>query len=146
MRNTLNWILVACGGILIVAELLLGAVTGFDLALIGVSLVAGGGIGLFFESTKIGLFSSGALALLYFAFFRRRIRSHLTARERPTNVDALLGRAGVVTARLAAGAAGRVKISGEEWRAVLAPGAGPAREPGEQITVESVDGVTLTVR
>jgi len=36
VRNAVNWILVGCGGLLIAAEVLLGAATGFDLALMGV--------------------------------------------------------------------------------------------------------------
>jgi membrane protein implicated in regulation of membrane protease activity len=86
VRNTVNWLLIGSGGILIAVEVLLGAATGFDLALMGVSLAAGGGVGLFFHSTKVGLFSSGALAFLYLAVLRSRIRSHLTARNRPSNI------------------------------------------------------------
>lgn len=146
VKNVVNWLLVGCGGILIAAEVLLGAATGFDLALMGASLAAGGGIGLFFESTKVGLFSSGALAFIYLAFFRKWLRSRLTGRDRPSNVDALIGRTGVVTSRLAAESPGRVKMGDEIWRAVLSPGAGTAREQGESVTVEAVDGVTLLVR
>ncbi len=32
MRNTVNWLLIGSGGILIAVEVLLGAATGFDLA------------------------------------------------------------------------------------------------------------------
>ena len=140
MRNTVNWLLIGSGGILIAVEVLLGAATGFDLALMGVSLAAGGGVGLFFHSTKVGLFSSGALAFLYLGVLRNRIRSHMTARNRPSNVDALVGRTRVVTTRVAP------KLGGELWRAVLTPADSGAREPGESVTVESVEGVTLTVR
>ena len=146
MRNTVNWLLIGSGGILIAVEVLLGAATGFDLALMGVSLAAGGGVGLFFHSTKVGLFSSGALAFLYLGVLRSRIRSHLTARNRPSNVDDLVGRTGVVTSRVTPNAPGQVKLGGELWRAVLTPVDSGAREPGESVTVESVEGVTLTVR
>lgn len=146
MRNIVNWLLVAAGGILIVAELILGAVTGFDLALLGISLTAGGALGLLFGSTKVGLFSAGALALIYFAFFRRWVRSRLASTDQPTNVDAIVGQSGVVTARLTAQDAGQVKIGGEIWRALLAEGAGESREPGQTVTVAGVDGVTLKVR
>jgi len=80
---------------------------GFDLALMGVSLAAGGGVGLFFASTKVGLFSSGALAFFYLFVLRKQIRSGLLAPNRPSNVDALVGRTGVVTSRLAPNAPGR---------------------------------------
>lgn len=51
MRNTVNWLLIGSGGILIAVEVLLGAATRFGLALMGVSLAASGGIGVFFHST-----------------------------------------------------------------------------------------------
>ncbi len=147
MERIVNWILVALGGILIIAEVLMGAATGFDLALMGTSLALGGVLGLVFASTKVGLFSAGALAFLYLAVLRRRIRSHLLGRDRPSNVDALIGRKGVVTARIADHAPGSIKLGDELWRASLAPGAAASpREPGQEVTVESVDGVTLIVR
>ncbi|PYU17314.1 MAG: hypothetical protein DMG28_11575 [Acidobacteria bacterium] len=146
MKNAVNWTLVGCGGLLIVAEVVLGAATGFDLALMGVSLAAGGGVGLFFASTKVGLFSSGALAFFYLFVLRKQIRSRLLAPNRPSNVDALVGRTGVVTSRLAPNAPGQVKVGDEFWRAALAPGVSEAREPGQSVTVEAVEGVTLLVR
>lgn len=146
MRNWVNWLLVIGGVVCVIAELLLGAVTGFDLALIGVSLAAGGAIGLWFESTRVGLFSAGALALIYFAFLRRWLRHKLTPTSQATNVDAVIGQTGVVTVRIAPHAPGQVKVGDEVWRAELAQPDGAAREPGEQVTVEGIDGVTLKVR
>lgn len=146
MKNWVNWLLVAGGGLLIVVEMILGAATGFDLALLGVSLAAGGGVGLFFSSTKVGLFAAGALALVYLVFLRKWIRSVMKAPGLPSNVDAVVGRTGVVTARVGPNEPGQVKVGDEIWRAVLAPGAGEALEPGRTVRVESVDGVTLAVR
>jgi membrane protein implicated in regulation of membrane protease activity len=147
MKNAVNWILVSIGGILIVAEVLLGAATGFDLVLMGTALIAGGVLGLVFASTKVGLLSAGVLGFLYIAVLRRRIRSRLLGKDRPSNVDALIGSKGIVTARIAEHAPGAIKLGDELWRASLSPGAAAtAREPGEQVTVESVDGVTLIVR
>lgn len=146
VKNVVNWLLVVSGGILIVVEVLLGAATGFDLALMGTALIAGGVLGLAFASTKIGLFSSGMLAFLYLVVLRGKIRSRLLGRDRPSNVDALIGRKGVVTSRIAEHAPGAVKLGDELWRATLSPSAPSPREPGEEITVEAVDGVTLIVR
>lgn len=146
MQNWVNWMLVILGVVCVIAEVLLGAVTGFDLALIGASLAVGGAIGLWFGSTKVGLFATGALALVYLLFFRRWLRSKLTPADQPTNVDAVLGKTGVVTVRIAPHAPGQIKVSDEIWRAELARESDAAREPGEKVTVESVDGVTLKVR
>jgi membrane protein implicated in regulation of membrane protease activity len=146
-ENFWNWMLIGLGGIMIVAELLMGAVTGFDLALMGVSLAAGGAVGLYFASTKVGLFASAALAVIYVVFIRQRLRARMTSKGTlSSNVDAILGRSGVVTQKIGAHEAGRVKIGDEEWRATLAPGAGDAREAGQTVTVVSAEGVTLTVR
>src|SRR2546426_5358076 len=83
VKNAVNWTLVGCGGLLIVAEVVLGAATGFDLALMGVSLAAGGGVGLFFASTKVGLFSSGALAFFYLFV---RSEEHTSELQSPCNL------------------------------------------------------------
>jgi len=146
VRSVVNWLLIAGGGAMVIAELILGAATGFDLLLTGVSLAAGGVLGLIFGSAQIGLLASGVLAFVYYAFLRRWLRSKLAAQNQPTNVDAIVGRMGVVTARVAEHAAGQVKVDDEVWRAVLVSGAGGVREPGQTVKVESVDGVTLQVR
>jgi membrane protein implicated in regulation of membrane protease activity len=146
-ENFWNWMLVGLGGLMIVAELLMGAVTGFDLALMGLSLVAGGGVGLYFVSAKIGLIASGSLAFLYVVFIRQRLRARLTPKgSLPSNVDAILGRSGVVTQKIGLHEPGRVKIGDEEWRAVLAADAGASRDAGQTVTVVSAEGVTLSVR
>lgn len=78
----------ALGGLLIALEVLLGAATGFDLALMGVALSSGGVIGLLFGSAKAGLFSAGVLGFLYLAVLRGKIRSQLTGLNRSSNVRA----------------------------------------------------------
>lgn len=148
MNNSVNWTLIIAGVLAIIGEVLLGAATGLDLALIGIALAAGGALGLAFASTKVGLFSAGALAFIYLAFLRRRIRSKLSSPNKPTNVDALLGRTAVVTERIAPHAAGAVRLGDELWRATLkdeTTGAA-AIEPGATVVVDSVEGVTLKVR
>jgi len=143
--NAVNWILVILGVICVIAELALGVMTGFDLALAGASLVAGGVVGLVFGSTNIGLLSTGILAFLYFALFRKWLRSKLQVKPQASNVDAVIGRTGVVTKRIAPRDCGIVKIGSEEWRAELAKQDGAALEPGAEIKVLSVEGVTLRV-
>jgi len=144
--NWVNWLLVIGGGICIIAELALGAVTGFDLALLGVAVSAGGTLGLVFGSTMVGIFSAGALALIYLAFLRRLLRLRLTVKNQSSNVDALVGHTGVVTARIAPHSAGRVKVGDEIWRAELVEPQAPPRNPGDTITIEGIEGVTLRVR
>jgi membrane protein implicated in regulation of membrane protease activity len=144
--NWVNWLLVIGGVICVIIELAMGAMTGFDLALVGASLVVGGTIGLLTGSANIGLLAAAAAALLYFALFRRWLKSKLTVRDQPTNVDAVMGKVGVVTKRIAPRDCGLIKVGAEEWRAELAQGDETAREVGATITVTSVEGVTLKVR
>jgi membrane protein implicated in regulation of membrane protease activity len=141
-----NWFLVIAGIVCAIAEVLLGAVTGFDLALVGASLAAGGAVGLIAGSEKTGLIAAAVLAILYFAFFRSWLKSRLAVKEQHSNVDAVLGKSGMVTKRIAAGQAGIVKIGTEEWRAELVDAQESPREMGATVTVSSVEGVTLKVR
>ena len=146
MGNWVNWLLVIAGIVCVIIELALGALTGFDLALVGASLAVGGVIGLLTGSANVGMLAAAGAALLYFALFRSWLKSKLTIRDQPTNVDAVLGKTGVVTKRIAPRDTGLVKVGTEEWRAELAQGDGTAREVGATITVSSVEGVTLKVR
>ena len=146
MGNWVNWLLVIAGILFVIVELALGALTGFDLALIGASLAVGGGVGLLAGSAYVGMLAAAAAALLYFALFRRWLKAKLTVRDQASNVDAILGKSGVVTKRISPRDTGLVKVGTEEWRAELVPGDETAREVGAAITVSSVEGVTLKVR
>jgi membrane protein implicated in regulation of membrane protease activity len=144
--NWVNWLLVIGGIVCVIVELALGAMTGFDLALIGGSLAIGGGIGLLVASEKIGLLAAGGLALVYLAVFRSWLKSTLTVKEHPSNTDALVGKSGVVTKRIAPREPGIVKVGSELWRAELAGAEDAARDVGATVKVESIEGVTLKVR
>jgi membrane protein implicated in regulation of membrane protease activity len=144
--NWVNWLLVIGGIVCVIIELALGALTGFDLALLGASLAVGGGIGLLTGSAKIGLLAAGALALLYLAVFRSWLKKKLTVKDQASNVDAVVGKSGVVTKRIAIREPGMVKVGAEIWRAELAGGDEVARDAGAVVVVQSVEGVTLRVR
>ncbi len=146
MGNWVNWLLVIAGVLAVAAELTLGAITGFDLALVGASLVAGGAIGLLTKSWHAGLISAAIFALLYFALFRRWLKAKLHVSDRATNVDAVVGKMGVVTKRIGQRDCGIVKVGSEEWRAELAQPSDPAREIGADVKIISVEGVTLRVQ
>jgi membrane protein implicated in regulation of membrane protease activity len=138
--------LIIGGVVCVIAELALGAITGFDLALIGGSLSLGGAIGLIVHSDKIGLLAAAVLALLYVALFRRWLKAKMTVKDHASNADAVVGKTGVVTKRIAPREAGMVKLGDEVWRAELASVEDSAREAGAVVAVQSVEGVTLKVR
>lgn len=146
MGNWVNWLLVIGGIICVIIELALGALTGFDLALLGASLSVGGVVGVLAGSAKIGLLAAGVLALLYLAVFRSWLKSKLTVKDQASNVDAVVGKTGVVTKRIAVREPGMVKVGSEIWRAELSVGDEAARDTGAVIVVQSVEGVTLRVK
>jgi membrane protein implicated in regulation of membrane protease activity len=144
--NWVNWLLVIVGVLCAAAELALGALTGFDLALVGASLAAGGAIGLLTQSWHVGLISAAVFAVLYFALFRRWLKAKLYVKDQASNVDAVVGKIGVVTKRIGLRDCGLVKVGSEEWRAELVQPADSAREVGADVQVVSVEGVTLKVK
>jgi membrane protein implicated in regulation of membrane protease activity len=144
--NWVNWLLVIGGIICVIIELSLGAFTGFDMALIGGSLAVGGAVGLAAGSSKIGLLAGGVLAFLYLSIFRSWLKWRLTVEDHSSNVDAVIGRTGVVVKKIAPREAGQVKVGDEVWRAELASAKDAARDTGAEVKVESVEGVTLKVR
>jgi len=146
VSNWINWLLVIGGVVCVIAELAMGALTGFDLALIGGSLTLGGAIGLIAGSEKVGLLAAGVLCFVYFALFRRWLRAKLQVKQQPSNVDAVVGRTGTVTRKIALHQAGTVKVGSEEWRAELSAEEEGTKEKGASITVVAVEGVTLKVR
>ncbi len=146
MSMWVNWLLIIGGVVCVIVELALGAMTGFDLALIGGSLAIGGGLGLLVGSEKIGLLAAGGLSLVYLAIFRSWLKATLTVKNHPSNVDAVVGKTGVVTKRVALHEPGMVKVGDELWRAELAGAEDAARDLGVAVKVESVEGVTLKVR
>lgn len=146
MGNWVNWLLVIAGVLCAAAEIALGAITGFDLALVGASLVAGGMVGLAAQSWHAGLTSAAVFALLYFALFRRWLKAKLQVATQASNIDAVVGKMGVVTKRIGQRDCGIVKVGSEEWRAELADHADAAREVGADVRIVSVEGVTLRVK
>jgi len=143
---TWNWALVIGGAVLILIEAALGGFAGFDLVLIGSTFMVGGGIGMWAGSTKVGLVVGSALAIVYVAVGRRYVRRRMHARLVHSNVDALLGREGVVLQRIALHEPGQVKVNDEVWRATPAAGVTGPLEPGSRVAVAGIDGVTLQVR
>ena len=144
-----NWVLILSGAALILIEVAAGGFAGFDLVLIGSAFVVGGAVGLLFRGLYLGMLVAGILCALYIAVGRRWVRARFDlkgASPVQSNADALLGRKGLVLARIASHHPGRVRVNQEEWRAVLAPDVAEPLEAGAEITVTGMDGVTLQVR
>jgi membrane protein implicated in regulation of membrane protease activity len=144
--NWVNWLLVIVGVLCAAAELALGALTGFDLALVGAALAAGGLLGLLLKSWHVGLIGAAILAVLYFALLRRWLKAKFLVSNHSSNADAVVGKMGVVTKRIGPRDCGIVKVGSEEWRAELAQPSDHAREIGTDVRIVSIEGVTLKVQ
>ena len=144
------YVVVALIGVgLLAAELLLS--TGGVLALLGAAgLVAGGVIALTADSGSSASDWAGpaliTLGLLSVASFYLVTRKVLAAhRRRPFRAgrEQLIGAPAEV--RTSLDPVGQVWIEGALWRARLG-GGGPPPRPGDRVTVEAVEGLTLRVR
>lgn len=88
-----------------------------------------------------------AVSLLTFIFLRPMVLRFLDKRSKDvkTNVDALVGRKGIVSERIdAAQHLGRVAIDGDDWRAVSNDGS--VIEKGTSVEIIKNESIILTVK
>ncbi len=134
------WVILALG--LVVAEMFNGD---FWLLCLGLGALAAAVVSLVVPGIVPGIlvFSAGSLLSLLAVRPALLRRFHTGPRLR-TNVEALLGRTGVVTEAIEPGTGrGRVLIEGEDWRGMaLDERALPA---GTRVSVVQVDGTILVV-
>ena len=139
---TIPQLFVIVGLLLVLAELLVGIQSGFDLVLIGSILIVSGFAGMLVDSTELMLVLATALSILYIAVGRKRIRQKITTVTKKTNSDKLIGAGGVVVRSITPDTAGLVRVDDEDWRA----SAEEILYEREAVTVEGIEGVTLIVR
>lgn len=135
------WVIIL-GVLLIIIELLLGAITGFELLLVGGIFIIAGIAGAVTNSSFILLLTIAFLSLLYVFLGRSFLKQKLTIATRKTSVDSLLGKTGIVIKRITTKEAGQIKIEGEIWRAV----SDKTLDTNTEATVNSISGVTLKVK
>jgi membrane protein implicated in regulation of membrane protease activity len=132
------------GVLLLVAEMF---TPGFWLACLAVGAFAGGVAGLLpGVGTTVEVIVASVTSLASMVGLRPMLmrRFRLGATELRTNVEALLGKTGVVTERIEGGARqGRLVVEGENWRGASVDKG--ILEPGTRVMVVQVDGTTLLV-
>ncbi|HEY8082435.1 MAG TPA: NfeD family protein [Solirubrobacterales bacterium] len=142
------FVVVALIGVaLLLAEMMLP--TGGILATLGVlGLIAGGVLALSSDSSEAdwlgpALITLGILSGISFYFVTRKVLA--AHRDEPVRAgsEELVGADAEVRSSL--DPEGQVWIEGALWRARLVGEGGPLR-PGDRVTIEAVDGLTLTVR
>jgi membrane-bound serine protease (ClpP class) len=144
------FVVVALIGVaLLLAELLLS--TGGILAALGAAgLIAGGVLALTADADSSAsdwagpaLITLGVLSAISFYFISRKVLA--AHRERPVRAgrEELIGAPAEV--RTSLDPEGQVWIEGALWRARLSGDGAPLR-PGDRVTVEAIEGLTLVVR
>jgi len=137
---TMPQTIVVLGLILVFAELFIGVQSGFDLVVIGSILVLSGLLGTV-SSMTVTLIMATVLAVVYFIFGRKTLKSRLVITTKKTNIDKLIGKTGVVIRSLTPDTPGLVRLDDEDWRAT----SNTTLFEKYKVMVESIEGVTLKV-
>lgn len=135
------WVVAALA--LFIAEMFSGD---FWLTCIAIGCLAAGVVGLLPLGLTAQVIAFAATTLVGFVGIRPALLRHFRVGHDVirTNVDALLGKTGVVTERIEPGGRpGRVLVDGEDWRGATLDDA--VIESGTRITVVQVDGNILLV-
>ncbi|HEY31627.1 MAG TPA: NfeD family protein [Dehalococcoidia bacterium] len=134
-------IFIGVGLMLAILELFGGVDTELDLVAVGSAFIIGGLAGWPFEWWLVAVLVTSLLCIVYVAIGRRYIKRWVQPKESKTNVDAIIGREGVVVKSIAKNSSGRVRVGSEEWLA----SAEEDFDEGAEVVVTAVRGATLIV-
>ena len=134
-------IFVTVGLLLVLVELIIGVETGLDLVFIGSAFILGGLVTWPFGSWILTVIVTGAICVAYVALGRRYVHKWTVVKKAKTNIDAIIGRQGIMLRNIAKNVDGRVKVGNEQWRAR----AEEDIKQGDEVVVTSVSGATLVV-
>lgn len=140
-----NWmwlIFVGFGLFLIILELAIGVETGFDLVFIGSAFILGGLVTWPFDSWVSTLVVTSIVALAYMVIGRRYLHRWMKVEVTKTNVDAFIGKRGIVLKSISRKADGRVKVESEQWKAR----SDEEISEGDEIVVTKIERNTLIVK
>ena len=134
-------VFVIVGLLLVLLELIVGVETGLDLVFVGSAFIIGGLVTWPFDSWLLTVIVTSIICVAYVALGRRYVHRWTAVKKAITNIDAIIGRQGIVLKSIARNVDGLVKVGNEQWRAR----AEEDIKKGEEIVVTSVSGVTLIV-
>ena len=132
---------VVVGLLMILLELIVGVNTGLDLVFLGTAFILGGLVTSQFESWILSLIVTSVICVAYVALGRRYVHRWTAVRKSKTNIDAIVGRTGIIEQNITRNVDGRVKVGNEDWKASAAEDI----ETGVEVVVTGVSGVTLIV-
>ena len=137
------WLIFVIVGLLFaLVELIIGVETGLDLVFIGSVFILGGLVTWPFHSWILTVIVTGIICIAYVALGRRYVHRWTAVRKSRTNVDAIIGRQGIVLKSIARNVEGLVKIGYEQWRAR----AEEDIKEGDEVIVTGISGATLNVK
>ncbi|MDP6501418.1 MAG: NfeD family protein [Dehalococcoidales bacterium] len=134
-------VFVIIGLLLVLLELVVGVETGLDLVFIGSAFVLGGLITWPSNSWVLSLIVTSLILVAYLVIGRRYVHRWTVVKGERTNIDAIVGRRGVVLKSIARNVDGRVRLGNERWQARAEEDIGE----GDEIVVTNVTGSTLIV-
>ena len=134
-------IFVIAGLVFVLLELIIGVETGFDLVFIGSAFMVGGLATWPADSWVLTVIVTSLICVAYVAIGRRYVNRWTAVKKTRTNIDAIIGRQGVVLKSIAKNYDGLVKVGNEQWRARSEEDI----KKEEEIVVTAVRGVTLIV-
>ena len=138
-----SWLaFVIAGLVLILLELVIGVEAGLDLVFIGSAFIIGGLVAWPFNSWLMAIIVTSLICVAYVVLGRRYVHRWVAVSKTRTNIDAIIGRTGIVLQNITNNNDGRVRVGNERWRAR----AEEDIKQGEEIVVTSVDGATLVVK
>ena len=129
---------VGAGLLFIILDFIVGV---GDFLFMGSVFIIGGLATWPFHSWPVTVIATSVVSLGYIILGRRFVRRWTAVREEKTNIDAVIGRKGIVIKNIARYADGQIKIDNMRWRAR----ADENIEEGEEVVVTGVRGATLMV-
>ncbi|MFC1994861.1 NfeD family protein [Chloroflexota bacterium] len=137
------WVVfIIVGLLLVLLELIVGVETGFDLVIIGSAFILGGLVAWPFHSWVLPLIVTSLICVIYVVIGRRYVHRWTAVKKVKTNIDAIIGREGIVLKNIARNVDGRVRVGSERWRAR----AEEDIKEGDEIVITGISGSTLIVK
>ncbi len=134
-------IFVVVGLLMILLELIVGVETGLDLVFLGSAFILGGLVTWPFNSWILTVIVTSIICVAYVILGRRYVQRLKVTGKSKTNIDAVIGRNGIVLQSISRNVDGLVKVGNEQWRAR----AEEDIKEGDEIVVTNVSGATLIV-
>lgn len=134
-------ILIILGMVAVIIEIIIGAVTGFELLVLGIVFIIGGIVGMFTQSMPLAIATIVVLTLAYIFFARRLIQQSLHITTQKTNIESIISKTARVVVDITPDDPGQVKIEGEVWRAE----SDEKCAIGDNVIIKTVSGVTVKV-